>query len=467
MMKKSMLRFLALQISILLILPLALCNVSALDTVGQMKSDEEVTALVNLFPRAGGRNKNLRKNKNEDVYQTSNKIEVAEGDVLYLGAMRQADSEEALILYTPSKAQHSTKKMNSLELAEDIGRGFGIYRFTVPSGVGFVEVKVHIGVYNDGDVLVTKNQPFTGVQMRAFLGIEEIPEEVKAHPYYGKKALFVGDSLTYGSFDTPQSYRNPSAGWVRAFALEVGLDVTNAGVGGASIAKFQGRGWIYNQYLAHKNEQFDLIVMAGGCNDARDSIEIGTLMPVNTNPAILEANNNTFIGGLQWMFHNVKANWPDAELFFHSAFKQVQEKGRLQEMNLYIEQVAELCEMYGVEYIDLYNDTELYKSFYPGHTGYVPDQLHPTEMGYSLISPRLIALFNEIVLAEEPPVTETEAPSTTQTPEPTDATELTRATKETQIDTVEDGCQSAGGVLATAAIAIVAGAAMLKKKKRK
>ena len=132
MMKKSMLRFLALQIIILLILPLVLCNASALDTVGQMKSDEEVAALINLFPRAGGRNKNLRKNANEDVYQTSSKIEVAEGDVLYLGAMRKENSDEALLLYTASKSLQATKKMNSLELVEDIGRGYGIYRFTVP-----------------------------------------------------------------------------------------------------------------------------------------------------------------------------------------------------------------------------------------------------------------------------------------------------------------------------------------------
>ncbi|MBR2926747.1 MAG: SGNH/GDSL hydrolase family protein [Clostridia bacterium] len=465
-MKKSVFRFLALHLCILLILPFALCNVSALDTMGQMKSDEEGTVLVNLFPRSGGRNKNLRKNANEDVYLTSSKIEVAEGDVLYLGAMRKEDSDEALLLYTASKSLQATKKMNSLELVEDIGRGYGIYRFTVPSGVGFVEVRVHIGVYNDGDVLVTKNQPFTGVQMRAFLGIEEIPEEVKAHPYYGKKALFLGDSLTYGSYDTPQSYRNPSASWARAFAKEIGMEVTNAGVGGASIAKLSTRPWIYNQYLDQKDKAFDVIFLEGGGNDSGSGVEIGTPLPVDSSPAALEAATASFAGGLQWLLHSVKENWPDAELFYHSSFKFANKpKEGTQDLRLYFEQAKVLCQMYGVTYIDLYDDEKLYDSFYPAHPGYVPDKIHPTEMGYSLINPRLIELFNALAKANAPSVQEPEAPSTDQ-PSP-DVTEPAPVTSTQASEQKTGGCQSAQGTLATAGFAAAAGAALVKRKRRK
>ncbi|MBR2926745.1 MAG: SGNH/GDSL hydrolase family protein [Clostridia bacterium] len=358
------------------------------------------SSLVNLFPRTDAYDPLLRQNVNVDTYKTSAQIDVQEGDVITVGAMRLADSSESLLFYNANGLLFKTINMNALPMREDIGRGYAIYWLTVPEGVASIEVKAHIGVYNDGDILVTKNQPFTGAQLRTFLDIPDLSAEAMAHDFYGKKALFIGDSISYGSYDTPPSYRNPSASWARRLALETGLIPTNASVGGASLAKSTGRGWIYDQYNKLTDKNFDMIVINGGVNDSRSEIAIGSPLPVGSDEATLEANVGTYIGGLQWLFHNAKKNSPNADLYYVATFKVPQQKGNLPTVGQYYAQAELLCKLYGVKFVDMYNYSPLYEDYNPNDTTIVPDQLHPTKAGYDLIFPHMLDVFEAVQIPD-------------------------------------------------------------------
>ena len=399
------------------------------DFVEEAPADYE--GLWNLFPRVGDRDPLLRQHQNK-TYFDSDYIPVTEGDTIYLGAINASDTTDILYGFDAEFKQVKTYKPATLTYKEDIGYGFAIYSCTIPEGVSYLKAHVHSGVYNDGDILITRNQPFNGAELRATLGIADLSEEAKAHPFYGKEALFVGDSISYGSYDTPPTYRNPSASWARRLALSTGLIPTNISYPGASVGDTGNKNikWAYDllrQQMRISIKEFDMIVFQGGVNDARQDIEPGVALPIGTDYNILKSDERTqtFAGGLQLMFHDAKAKWPDAELYFVANFKLVSDSVMGKDMNEYFEQAKLLCAEYGVHYIDLYDDVELYTTFDYESKDVLPDLIHPTGPSYDILFPAVLRLFNETIPEDEwnkgdEETTTPDEPTTPNTPETPD-----------------------------------------------
>ena len=367
--------------------------------------------LWNFFPRVGDRDPFLRQHQNNN-YIMSEYIPVVPGDVVTMGAIDTKESRSILYAYDADFNQIRQYKRTDMEIKyeENIGYDFAIYSFTVPQKseanpdakeIAYVKVSVHSGIYNDGDILVTKNQPFTGAQLRAALGIAELSDEAKAHPFYGKNALFVGDSISYGSYDTPPTYRNPSASWARRLALATGLVPTNKSYPGASVGKtgLSNVKWEYdllNEALMSKRN-FQIVVFQGGVNDARQSVPVGEALPGDTDRKILVQNERvaTFAGGLQLMFKDATDKWPEAEFYYIANFKLVDDSVKGKDMAEYFAQAKILCAEYGIQYIDLYNDVELYETFDYESKDILPDLIHPTSSSYDILFPAVLRLFNE------------------------------------------------------------------------
>ena len=375
--------------------------------------------LWNYFPQEEGyvRDEMLRQHGNNN-YKSSAYIPVTAGDVLYIGALNPDDylkkptkdiEYHVLNVYDASYKQLSSVYIERLKLVEDIGYGYGIYKYEIPTDISAAYVKVHVheGIYNDGDMLVTKNQPYTGEQLRAELGIAELSEEAKSHPFYGKKALFIGDSISYGSYDTPPTYRNPSASWARRLALTTGLIPTNVSYPGASVAKtgISGVRWedelLKTELISRKT--YDMIVFHGGVNDARQGVEAGVALSSDTPLSTLNDKERlaTFAGGLQYMFHEAKEKWPDAELYYVANFKLVSDSLKGKDMNEYLTQAKILCAEYGVHYIDLFDDAELYEVFDYTSKDILSDLIHPSGPSYDVLFPTVLRLFNETITVEE------------------------------------------------------------------
>ena len=372
------------------------------------EAPEGYEGLWNFFPRLTDRDPLLRQHQNT-TYVESEYIPVIGGDVITMGAISTSETKTILTTYNADldKVRDYKRVDVGIDFEEQLAFGFGIYSFVVPEDVSYIKVSVHSGIYNDGDILVTRNQPFTGAELNATLGIDELSEEAKAHAFYGKEALFVGDSISYGSFDTPPTYRNPSASWARRLALATGLNPTNVSYPGASVGKtvLPNVKWEYDLLktaLMSKTE-YDMVVFQGGVNDARQNVAVGTALSSDTDREVLveAARVATFAGGLQLMFHDAKEKWPEAEFYYIANFKLVPDSVKGKDMNEYFEQAKILCAEYGVHYIDLYNNVELYEVFDYESDELLPDLIHPISATYDLLFPTILKLFNETLEEKE------------------------------------------------------------------
>ena len=424
------------------------------------EAPEGYEGLWNLFPRLTDRDPLLRQHQNT-TYVESKYITVTAGDVITMGAISTTELKKVLTTYDKDLKQIKTYTRGdiALELKETLDYGFGIYSFVVPEGVTYIKASVHSGIYNDGDILVTRNDPFTGEELRATLGIEDISEEAKAHPFYGKEALFVGDSISYGSYDTPPTYRNPSASWARRLALTTGLIPTNISYPGASVGKtgLSNVKWEYDlmspALMSEKN--YDMVVFHGGVNDARQNVAVGEALSSDTDRKVLveEERLATFAGGLQIMFHDAKEKWPEADLYYVANFKLVTDSVRGKDMNEYFAQAKILCAEYGVQYIDLYNDVALYEVFDYESDSILPDLIHPISSAYDILFPTVLRLFNEAyenkgndqpIVPENPTTPEETTPTEPEGTTPAEPEETTPAPDD-NVEEKEHVCEKVSG----------------------
>lgn len=328
-----------------------------------------------------------------------------EGDVIYAVALLYEERSTPLFNIW-FKEDYRYLTTNSALLYEDLGRGFGIYVVRVPKGATKVAVTLGAGNYDDGISLMTVNQPFTGESYRKLFNIDlekDLCDE--SSPLNGLKGLFVGDSISNGSHDAKSYLDDPEnwRGWAGGIAAATGMISTNASVSGAKIST--GTKWIWNQQNEHKNEEFDVVVMQGGVNDAGNDGKLGKIIEdVDLPSSELEQYKDTYLGGLQHLFATVRENWPDATFFFIANYKLSGSKalsGQRPQLGTWFAKAKELCELYGVHFIDLYNNEELKTALDIDSDSriYIHDGTHPNAAGYDIITPYIQAEM-ERVMAE-------------------------------------------------------------------
>lgn len=373
------------------------------------EAPEGYEGLWNLFPRQDEYDASLTQQAASDKYKLSDNIRVQEGDVITIGGINAKEPKAILYAYgdvwkdgTFNEIKQYKKTDANMKLVETLENDFAIYSFTVPKGVSNIKIRTQLGIYNNGDIFVTRNQPFTSLQLREVLEIAEDSDAVKAHPFYGKKALFVGDSIFYGAYDTPASYGTPATSFARRLELATGLVSTNVSYPGASVGKtgLKNVVWEYDllktALITKKN--YDMVIFQGGINDALKNVPVGEALTADTDRNILldESRVATFAGGLQLMFHDTKIKWPEAELYYIANYKTADIATSGADMTAYYAQAKALCQAYGVHYIDLYNDAELYQTFdYENAELFADDKFTPTSATYDLIFPTILRLFNQ------------------------------------------------------------------------
>lgn len=437
------------------------------------RTETDITKIENKFPVSdktfAGRSDSKSGEVATDSYRTSDYIPVKEGDIIYIAAA-VASQGYHMTLYDANKKATTNVNKDHMVWYEDIGRGYMIYSYRMRPGTAYVRVVAATGVYNDGIELVTINQPFTGDQYRQMFNItvSDEPENPQS-PLNGLKALFMGDSISYGAGDT-LSYSHTGRAWAGRIQDITGLVATNASVSGAKASFMTGDDtakWLYNQYEPKKNNKYDIVVMHGGVNDARHERAVGSISS-SEDEATLKSKVNTYLGGLQYLFYNVKKSQPDAKLFFIANHRlDGHDKGKAKDMSAYFDGAKELCERYGIIFIDLYNNKELNDKLETTTTKYLPDTLHLNSAGYDIITPYIISALEEGIKGK--PV-DTTAEETTSAPDPettasaTIAPEVTDAPETTASAPAEEkGC---GSVIGVASVIIACAAAVILVKKK-
>lgn len=380
---------------------------------------EDYEGLWNLFQTKATPDTSATQNSAANVYVQSNFIKVIPGDTITMGAISTKESQTVLYEYDAdfNEIRKYKKGDSGIDFVKAVGNDYAIYSHVIPARpvdkdgnlinpdakeVAYVKVAVHSGLYNDGNVLVTKNQSFDPAAFLEALEIAEPSADVKAHAFYGKKALFVGDSITYGDYDTPASYINPSTSYARRLALATGLIPTNMSAAGATVGKTGKPNVKYEWDLLRtalmETKTYDMVIFQGGINDARQNIAVGEALPATTDRGVLVENARvaTFAGGLQLMFYDAITEWPEAEIYYIADHRVNTDVTGDKDMSAYYAQAKALCAAYGVHYIDLYNDTEVNQILTDNASSdlYADDNFTPVKSTYDLIAPAVLRLFN-------------------------------------------------------------------------
>lgn len=197
----------------------------------------------------------------------------------------------------------------------------------------------------------------------------------KPFAFSGKTAVFTGDSITAGFTSGTTTTQN---GYPKLFSDAVGLSFTNAGVGGATIARVTNYPCIQDQ-VANANKTIDFLFIAGGVNDWQLNVAFDTFeAAVET---LCQYINNNFPATTQviWITPINHAGWD----ITHPATRV----GNVQDYRNMLTRVVTMNDTlsrFSIVQGDEFNfptadDAESYWSVAFG------DRLHPSELGYKNI----------------------------------------------------------------------------------
>lgn len=301
----------------------------------------------------------------------SSYYEVSAGDKLYFGAVT-AEQVASSKVYASDSTLAGT--MEGAELVESFGGEFGLYCYTVPQGVAYARVDYDTDY--EQYYFYQKNAASGEAFLNAWIehiGIQ-LPLSSTVEKLSGKSALFLGDSITYGARDRAKIYA--SGGWAGRIGYYAQMDVTNNGVSGACITtgrleSHSEKHYILNNLLETNGTQYDYVIMHGLFNDASltPATPVGTPMgKASFDPA--KANVEEFAQALELLFYTARKQNPNAILGYIVNF----ETERAVDQAPYVAMAIQICEDWGIEYLDLYNMEGFSVTF--------DDGLHPDSAGY-------------------------------------------------------------------------------------
>lgn len=205
--------------------------------------------------------------------------------------------------------------------------------------------EVHIG--GEG---YDRISPYIAAWMET-LPVTESKAEVEESVLNGKSILFTGDSITYAGTD--EKGRN---GWAGRIGEDNDMEWKNAGVSGASISIVRPANRVLSQLIKNKETSYDYVILHVGVNDAWDSAEVGT---VSDSFDLADFDVTTYAGGLEELFHFVCTHYQGARIGYIVNYATPNSicGGRTRDMSEYFEIGKQICDKWGIPYIDLYSGT--------------------------------------------------------------------------------------------------------------
>ncbi len=202
----------------------------------------------------------------------------------------------------------------------------------------------------------------------------------------GKKAVFVGDSITYGL--TTYGATEGNRYWeLLNNKFEFG-EVVDMGVGGSAISSKNDKVSKYvpliDRYLDIPNA--DLIQIFMGTNDYGFNTPLGT---------IDDTTDVSFYGALNVIIPKLQAKYPNAKIVFvtplhrygqHNLTYDYMKNTAGYVLEDYVNAIKDVCERYSISVIDLFCNSGINPSLQSVRVTYMPDGLHPNNNGHKLIA---------------------------------------------------------------------------------
>ena len=221
---------------------------------------------------------------------------------------------------------------------------------------------------------------------------------------YGKKVIWNGDSICYGSAE--------AGNWATRIAERNAMTYKNYSAGGGTIA--ENTPPLNSGYRRHsvsetlermyeEHPDADYIMIEGGTNDAdllgnalecAEETKLGSFKPFDFSG---NYDADTFCGGLESIFYRATKYWTGKKIGYIVA----QKMGRSEKIYLnrrhYFDCAVEICKKWGIPYVDLWNSCCINPNldcFYVKENsaddnkkmniGYYTDGQHLTANGYDI-----------------------------------------------------------------------------------
>lgn len=208
----------------------------------------------------------------------------------------------------------------------------------------------------------------------------------------GKTINFLGDSITKGCGTS-----GDNAVFHSILKEKYGLkEVRNYGKGGTRIARqseitslMRDEDFILRASMM--NHDADAIVVFGGTNDyGNGQAPLGKLE---------DRSMYTFYGALHTLITNLINEYYDKTIVFMTPLHRHNENGGVgtwkpdgveqRPLKDYVYAIKEVCEYYSVPVLDLYGSGELSGNTPEWYKEYMPDGVHPNDIGHQIIAKKL------------------------------------------------------------------------------
>ena len=192
-------------------------------------------------------------------------------------------------------------------------------------------------------------------------------DRLEDNPLEGKRVLFLGSSVTFGSASRQQ-------GIPEYFGARFGCEYTKEAVSGTTLVD-NGRGSYVQRLINNvdKSKDYDLMICQLSTNDATNNLPLGE---ISDSKNLEDFDTSTIVGAMEYIICYAKTAW-DCDVMFYT--------GSRYDSRAYakmVEQVLLLEEKWGIEVLDLWNSDEFNNIPTTARKLYMNDDIHPTKAGY-------------------------------------------------------------------------------------
>ena len=216
-----------------------------------------------------------------------------------------------------------------------------------------------------------------------------------------KKIGFLGDSITVGVGTSNSENNYVGTRFPDLFAKAAGAIAYNYGVSGTRIARqavpiaYEPEAGHYILRVDNMEPDLDVVVVFGGTNDfGHGDAPLGTFS---------DRDDNTFYGALHSLIVKLINKYPKAVLVFLTPLHRDGEYTLINSFGLrreplikYINAIREVAEYYAIPVLDLYKNSGMQPSVDIIRELYLPDGLHPSDLGAKKISDMLYSFLNTL-----------------------------------------------------------------------
>lgn len=222
--------------------------------------------------------------------------------------------------------------------------------------------------------------------------IEVVTEDAKKQDNIlcGKIAVFLGDSICAGTTVEGDYY---NYGWAGLIGESNKMNWTNYGMNGGTITSLSGvqnTRWLTTQADKALSEHpaADYVIFEGGCNDA-DQMKDALLGTISSDYATFDTT--TFSGAFEALVLKLVTSFPTAKIGYiipQKMYAQNDHTAKGHVHRRFFDRAIEICEKWGIPYIDLWNGSHLNPKLSTASTFYTDGQ-HLTLAGYQVITPQI------------------------------------------------------------------------------